>query len=235
MNENASMIVLGPGEVNYFDFIKSLNAQIITFDELVANDDPQDKNVLIIRHDIDDDLDRSLRFARAESEAGIKATYFVLFTHPYFDYSPGLAAKLKEFETLGHNVGFHDNVLAAWLAVEGRMQFKDIIGPPLHFLREACKLTINGMAAHGEGICKENGCVNYELWQGVPKENKLFYEQLDMRDFGFNYEAYHTPKHIYFSDSGYKWTTPPAELKKRLDLETGIIVQMLAHPQWWTV
>ena len=40
---------------------------------------------LALRHDVDSRLDSALRLARLEHERGLRATYFVLHTAPYWD------------------------------------------------------------------------------------------------------------------------------------------------------
>ena len=48
------------------------------------NDDDYDKCV-IMRHDIDNSIDKSLELARLEHSLGITSTYFVLVTSPFYN------------------------------------------------------------------------------------------------------------------------------------------------------
>src|SRR5437016_12309970 len=68
---------------------------------------------LALRHDVDSRLDSALRLARLEHERGLRATYFVLHTAPYWDRDD-LVARVRDLQELGHEVGFHNDLLTAW-------------------------------------------------------------------------------------------------------------------------
>lgn len=123
---------------------------------------PQRANVVALRHDIDHDLDLALEVAHHEHRLGLKATYFLLHTHKYWQ-DPDFLLKCRQLEAYGHEVGLHLNLLSEWLA--GRCDdvdaaLREIITP----MRDA-GLTIVGTSAHGDRACYEHGFSNYWIWR----------------------------------------------------------------------
>lgn len=68
----------------------------------------QQRQHLILRHDIDMSIDAAARMAEAESELGLSSTYFVLLrTELYNVWSDTGRKQLKRIIQLGHEVGLH--------------------------------------------------------------------------------------------------------------------------------
>src|SRR5437763_392965 len=65
---------------------------------------------LALRHDVDSRLDSALALARLERDRGLRATYFVLHTAPYWN-DPDLVPRLRGVQELGHEVGFHNDLV----------------------------------------------------------------------------------------------------------------------------
>src|SRR5205085_4117064 len=63
-----------------------------------------------LRHDVDSRLDSALELAGVEHDRGLRATYFVLHTAPYWDDAE-LVPKLRGLQELGHEVGFHNDLV----------------------------------------------------------------------------------------------------------------------------
>src|SRR5437016_12184366 len=59
---------------------------------------------LALRHDVDSRLESALELARLEHDRGLRATYFVLHTAPYWR-DPRLLPKLRRLQERGHEVG----------------------------------------------------------------------------------------------------------------------------------
>ena len=68
---------------------------------------PQDK-VVILRHDVDRLPENSLRFARIQSQLGIKGSYYFRSVKESWDEEI-----IKEISDLGHEVGYHYENVAA--------------------------------------------------------------------------------------------------------------------------
>ena len=237
-------------QTSYLDFINSIEGQHIVTDSISVS---RPKKSVFIRHDVDYNIDHALMLAEYEKENNIKATYFLLHTAPYFDYSPEFAEKVKRFEALGHKVGFHNDVLSVWYK-NTSLVFWDIIKKPLDFLRGL--VDIKGTSCHGAREHYDRKYFNYQLWaQWTDKKNEGFpvrWPQMSLYTPGFLYEAYFLPYTHYFSDSGNNWIgyvvngQKPFERKalfSKENLGTKIInefnnaaggfFQVLIHPCLW--
>jgi hypothetical protein len=53
-----------------------------------------------------------------------------------------------------------------------------------------------------------------------------------MADFGLTHEANYIGHRLYLSDSGGRWSLPPADVERRFVADGGFL-QMLIHPVWW--
>ncbi|MBP3476297.1 MAG: hypothetical protein J6K48_08290 [Lachnospiraceae bacterium] len=63
---------------------------------------------VIIRHDIDMDIEKAVRMAQIEAEMGVTSTYFVLVTSNFYNiFSKENQAMLRKLHELGHEVGLH--------------------------------------------------------------------------------------------------------------------------------
>lgn len=77
--------------------------RVTTYSEVVS-----DRADLILRHDVDMDLDRAVKLADVENRMGIQAHYFVLLrTEMYNVFSGGAHAAVRRLDALGHRVGLH--------------------------------------------------------------------------------------------------------------------------------
>ena len=187
---------------------------------------------LALRHDVDSRLDSALELARLEHARGLRATYFVLHTAPYWD-EPDLPARVRGLQDLGHEVGFH-NDLVTLERVHGRDP-RAALADALARLRRA-GVDVVGAAAHGSPWCHRLGFHNNYVFAGwdetVPGfPSREVAEKLDPVEFGLEYEAYHVPRDVYFSDSAFVdgRRAHPGDL----DLDAGRRTIVLTHPDHW--
>lgn len=74
------------------------------------HDDPplRDDPVMLLRHDVDLDLDRAVDLAKVEHAANVQATYFILVTSPFFNVNAVYhRARVRALADLGHWIGLH--------------------------------------------------------------------------------------------------------------------------------
>ena len=186
----------------------------------------------VLRHDVDSRLESALELAELEAARGLRATYFVLHTAPYWE-APELLPRLRWIQELGHEVGFHNDLLTVQ-RVEG--------GDPRAVLeRELARLRgggieVVGAAAHGSPWCHRLGFHNNYIFAGWDEPQPGFPsrdvpEKLDPAEFGLEYEAYHVPRDAYFSDSSFVdgRRAHPADF----ELESGRRTIVLVHPDHW--
>lgn len=189
---------------------------------------------IIMRHDIDDNLERAVKMAEVESEHGVRATYFMLNTASYWN-TKWSWEKFRYIESMGHEIAWHNNVITEWIKAERQQSIDTLIIKVLcEFLEEG--FTIKGSASHGDGLCYVHNYVNNQVFTAFPKvglngkPNTLDYQQVKMEDYGLEYEAYAIPRDVYLSESGKKWRSEINESDLRNQNNR---VCILIHPQHW--
>ena len=68
----------------------------------------QTPRCVILRHDIDNDLQKAVNLARIEQEAGVQSTWFVLLRTDFYNpASRDSLDKLHAIQAMGHEIGLH--------------------------------------------------------------------------------------------------------------------------------
>ena len=63
---------------------------------------------IIIRHDVDQDLENALNFAAIENNYGIKSTYFIWLRSPFYNvFDNSYYEYINKILGLGHQIGLH--------------------------------------------------------------------------------------------------------------------------------
>jgi len=132
-------------------------------------------NWIALRHDIDHDLDLALELAHHEHAMGIRATYFLLHTAPYWN-DPDFILKCQQLKSYGHEVGLHFDIVTELAdrspdSVDGRL------GQVLARLGGAVGPVV-GIAGHGAKACYEFQCTNYWFWKELRPTNPMETEHL---------------------------------------------------------
>lgn len=182
-----------------------------------ANGYPYD---VAMRHDVDHDIHKALRFAAWESERGTRSTYFILHTAPYWSDKALVPKVAHEMEAMGHEVGIHHDAAGEAARRLGKKADErdldelacNILANSIGWLR-ATGLTIKGAAAHGSGDA----------------DNVAFIERATPEQFGLVYEAYVLMRGTnYISDNHGYWRSP-------LEHVDGKPAHVLVHPEHWPV
>lgn len=209
---------------------------------LLVNGGIRDADVIGMRHDVDNAIEPAVAFARWEASRGYTSTYFILHTAPYWDDKTLLRASLDAIAELGHEIGIHNNAIAASM-MTGR--------DPLILLDEAILelrgygYEIDGTVAHGDGLCRRDDgtvrFVNDEIFRECPRPDiGAPGREIDgwatgratLADFGLSYDANWISAREYLSDSGGIWQTPGFEpTVAGFPFERQL--HMLVHPDWW--
>lgn len=230
----------------------------LTWAEAARGEEVPTDTVVIIRHDIDHDLETALQIAEWENEKGIRATYCPLHTAWYYgelggggyQHSDFLIESCLELQRLGHEINLHNNFVSVAL--------QNGIDPIALLEREVVALRsfgidVRGTSMHGDRLCREVGFYNCELFSegvyessGGPRMveyegNRVQLGATSMRDLGLEYEAYDLPRDAYVTDSGgrlrYRRNTRGRGGIRRAEMteppKYGRICGVLTHPVWW--
>jgi hypothetical protein len=193
-------------------------------------DAPGDRPVVGLRHDVDHDLRSAVRMAGIEHARGLRASYYVRHTAPYYRRNGEFADVLRALEGQGHEVGLHHDVLSS--------APDDPVGAlrsELDWLRSQ-GLDVRGAAAHGAGGGYHNNWV-FSDWPeaeaGVP--NREGGPKTTLADAGLEYEAYHLGEDVYVSDArfdaGGRRIHP--DTLDVAGLQPGMRAIVLVHPCHW--
>ncbi len=139
---------------------------------------------VVIRHDVDSRPWMALKMARIERNWDISSTYYFRFVKGIFD-----PAIIREISDLGHEIGYHYEVLS-----KARGNYEraiELFEYELAQFREIC--SIDTICMHGSVLSKYD---NRDLW-------RIY----DYRDFDISAEAYLSLGNdlCYLSDTGWEW------------------------------
>jgi hypothetical protein len=203
------------------DDLAELDARLLSRADRVVSmrdvfDGDTDPRTIGLRHDVDDNpraLDTALRMAEWEAARGYSSSYYLLHDSHYWDNGMPVVAPL--LEELGHEVGLHVNAIAE--ALRQDRDPHDILRDALVELR-ATGVTVTGCVGHGDGLCRQAGFVNDEVFVESPRpdwgapERTVSHAGVDVEIrpvsravYGLDYDAIWLPRGAYLSDSGGRW------------------------------
>ena len=217
------------GGRDFFKLINRVDANIVTFRDIYDGADLSKGRYLILRHDVDVNLNMACVISSEEKKRAMKSTFYILhrlFTgeglrkavgrldnikDEYFNYSNELKKKLLFLKRTGNDIGLHNNVIGEYLLNGGDM--KDILERPLFFMRDI-GLDISCTMPHGDALCSKNGLTNHDLWteyDSVHDVVKIRHQRLSYKEY-FDYDVslmmndkLSGKKVYYISDSGGIW------------------------------
>ncbi len=212
--------------------------------------------LIALRHDMDHDVENSVRFAEWEAKHGFRSTYEVLHTDWYYRRgarggpSRFVLRALDRIAALGHEVALHNNAIVAAL-LEDRDPFEIIEEELGHLRRHGFEIV--GTVAHGDRLCRELGFNNSELFLECPdpsgrdpqreivridpvtgRRTSVRLAPVPMARFGLTHEAMVFGNVHYLSDTGGRWHRPFDEVAAAFQRDGGFL-QVLAHPVWWAL
>jgi hypothetical protein len=213
------------------------------------------KIVIGLRHDIDNDLNIAYQFSEIEYKLGIRSTYFILHTAPYYlensnnmaVHSEKILPILKTMQNKRHfEIGWHNDLVT--LQVIYNINPVTFLHNELTWLRSN-GINIVGTASHGSTYCKTYHYLNFYFFEectlpvvpnfanniNVPMGGKsIAIKKGKLIDFGLQYEAYFLNNNKYFSDAkmteGVRWNIGMLDLSQ---LQPGDRIIILLHPIHW--
>lgn len=163
---------------------------------------------VILRHDIDNSIEKAITLAEVEAKIGVKSTYFVLMTSDFYNpTSKKNLDGLKKIQQLGHEIGLHFDEMAyedledVVCAIQKEAKLlSDILGTP-----------VTTVSMHRPS--QKTLDANYEIPDMINSYGKTFFN-----DFK------------YLSDSRRRWREPVLDIIKSRQHER---LHILTHPIWY--
>lgn len=169
-----------------------------------------DRPLLLMRHDIDMDLEAAIRMSSIEKSLGIFSTYFFMVRCPLYNvFSSSGAELVKEILAAGHQLGLHfDCALYRDITVD---KLNAYISKECELLERFFAHPVAAVSFHRPGRLELSG-VELEKWPNT-------------------YEKVFLEKFKYFSDSRGIWKHGnPIESEAFYKREN---LHILVHPIWW--
>jgi hypothetical protein len=205
------------------------------------------KVIVGLRHDIDFNPFKALEMAKIEEIYGIRSTFYFLATAEYYGHfnkntlirSPEMGKLLKEICKTGAEIGIHNDLLS--IIIDHKLNPYLFNRDELEYYK-SLKIPIFGTASHGSPLSKKT-IPNYQVFSDFATSNVVEFNgtkypiwQHSLKDYGFQYEAYHIPYTLYLTDTGGMWNDWEGFngiLKKLESSKPGDRIQILVHPDWW--
>ena len=165
----------------------------------------------LLRHDIDFSPEAGLEMARFETARGIRATFFLLLSSPFYNLmSEAYCTVPRQLAALGHEVGLHYDVKA--MAERARGDLLEELETEVHQLGRLAGEPIRSVAMHNPSVHGED-----PFLLGTRFINA--YDQRFTKDIA------------YFSDSCGAWRNTTFEILTSGQLPDRL--QLLVHPLFW--
>ncbi len=187
--------------------IKRNNYNFIFFDEI---DQYKKSKFVLLRHDVDFDLDKAVRMAKFEHELGVKSTFFFLLNSDFYNiHHYNNAEKILSILELGNKISIHFDV-GNYPKAKGQKILAHL-SKEISFFQDLFKTKINIISFHR------------------PDTNVLM-EKIKI-NIDHTYMAKYSKKIKYLSDSMKKM--PEGDLIDLISKKNYNKIQLLIHPFWW--
>lgn len=172
----------------------------------------QSDRCVILRHDVDNDLQKALEMAKLEHRYGIQSTYFVLLTSNLYNmFSNKSREMVNEMRRLGHTIGLHFDEMVYQKEMGNIEKVEQCIRKELDILSEVVETEVTVFSYHRPTKMILNADIT------MPNVINA-YGSTFFKDFK------------YISDSRRHWREPVEEI-----IRSGgyLQLQILTHPFWY--
>ena len=187
------------------ELIKEKGYKSTFFDENICG------KQIIIRHDVDLDLDAALEISKIESELGVKAVYFIWIGAPFYNiFENRYKNIIKEIVKGGHEIGIHYDETSH--KCDSKEELIEYIDKESKILKVYFDIDIKTVSFHRPSkyiLESDLNCGKY-----INTYSKKF-----INDF------------VYLSDSRGQWRN--GCICDLLEKENPEKIQFLTHPIWW--
>ncbi len=175
------------------------------------NDWSEKEKCVILRHDIDFDLNKAVLMAQIESENAIKSTYFILVTSDFYNVLSSKSINMiNKLCDLGHDIGLHFDE-TRYPNVSTPEQITDRILYEANLLSDLIGIDVNTVAMHRPG-------------------KKMLEADLIIPGMINTYSRMFFAEFKYLSDSRRCWKEPAEEIISSGEYDR---LQILTHAFWY--
>ncbi len=169
-----------------------------TFTARYACDHPDvfNSQFLIIKHDVESNLAKAFKLSRIEHQYGIHSTYYI---HSFFLDEPGNISMLHEMVQMGHEIGYHYDVLDNndGDKVKAMQEFSETLG---RFSRQG--LEVRTLCPHGNPLKKR---VGYSSNKDFFLDNAIREEYPLVEDIYITFPDIIPKDYLYITDAQYSY------------------------------
>lgn len=240
---------------DFLQYIVSSNKFLIVSQKEFPSTFSNDKVVISLRYDVDENINNAVKFAYRENKYGIKSTYFILHSASYYGKTSSnrfirnnrIIDYIKKIQNnFGQEIGWHNDLVT--LQVVYDINSKYFLHEELKWLRNN-GINIQGTVAHGSPYCYKYHYVNSYFWnhteeskdspfynyEYVPKDDKnIKIEKDDLSSYNLTYDANLYTFDYFFADcnrvNGKLWHMGMVNFDT---IQPGKKVIILLHPQYW--
>lgn len=199
---------------SYANLIKLLKEKNYNFADY--HNYKQFNKCVILRHDIDYDLEKALPMAELENTLGVKSTYFVLVTSDFYNVmSKSSQAILDSIQSMGHKIGLHFD--------EKRYEVDNN-----KWDREWIKICINSEAEVLSKLSIGRAITSVSMHR--PSKQTLE-SNLNLDGMANSYSQEFFKCFKYLSDSRMNWREDPKTVINSGEFDR---IQLLTHPFWYS-
>lgn len=169
------------------------------------------KNILILRHDVDQSLEQSLKIAKIENKYNIKSTFFIwlrssfynIFEKKYLDIIYGIIS-------LGHQIGLHFD--ESVYKIENGKELNKFIEKEINLIKTYFDINIYAVSMHRP-----------------PKW--ILDNDIQLKNYVNVYSKIYFKEFKYISDSRRQWKE--GCICKKINTNKYNKLHILIHPFWW--
>ena len=169
------------------------------------------KNILILRHDIDQSLEQSIKLAKIENKYNLKSTFFLWLRSPFYNiFEKKYTDIIYNIIKLGHQIGLHFD--ESVYKIENEKDLNKFIEKEMDIVKNYFNTNIYAVSMHRPSEWLLNNDIKLDKY--INTYGKRFFKEFK-----------------YFSDSRRQWRE--GCICKKIDVNRYDKLHILIHPFWW--
>ena len=169
------------------------------------------RNILILRHDVDQSLEQSIKIAMIENRYNVKSTFFLWLRSPFYNiFEKKYSDIIYEIISLGHQVGLHFDESS--YKIENKIDLNRFINKEINIIETYFGIKIYSISMHRPSKWLLNNDIKLDKYINT-------YEKRFFKDFK------------YLSDSRRQWKE--GCICNKIDINKYNKLHILFHPFWW--